>query len=88
MVPQTLASGAKITLKYSKDSSEKEITANIDGQVWATGKKYTYTLKSKSNEPHYIYFDVALGDVKINSETYSGKIWVQNPSSGKKKYKK
>lgn len=74
MIPQTVADDARISLTYNDGTSDKTISASLDGQVWTPGKKVIYTLGKKGEETQYIYFDVALGDVKITSTSYSGYI--------------
>ncbi|MCQ2167475.1 MAG: fimbrillin family protein [Bacteroidales bacterium] len=77
MIPQTLGSDATISLTYN-DGSDHTISASLSGQKWEPGKKVIYTLKDKEKPINYIYFDIALGDVKITASGYSGKINVGN----------
>ena len=75
MIPQTLPTGAKVTLTYiNKDRVEKTITSSLEGKEWEEGKMITYTIH-ESNAPTTVYFDLAAGDVTIGS-TYSGKVYV------------
>jgi len=83
MIPQTLATGATVTLNYTpKGGSETNISASIAGQMWEKGKKVVYTLKEASGgETDYIYFDLAAGPISIGSEavdvkTYKGYVYV------------
>jgi len=68
MIPQTVPSGAKISLTYNDGTNNNTIEASIAGQVWKAGKKVVYTLKKASGgETDYIYFDLALGNVVFGS---------------------
>jgi len=68
LLPQALPQNAKIVLTCT----DREYTAEIGGRVWEPGKLVTYTLY-KDKAPATIYFDLALADVFINGNTYSGK---------------
>ena len=72
MIPQTVPAGATITLNY--DGGEK-IKTSLENIEWNGGKRITYTLH-KTETKTYIYFDLAAGNVTINSSTYSGSKYV------------
>ena len=72
MIPQTVPAGATITLNY--DGGEK-IKTSLENIEWNGGKRITYTLH-KTETKTYIYFDLAAGNVSINSSTYSGSKYV------------
>ena len=76
LLPQTLADGAQVKVIYDDGEGEKTLTAPLAGKVWEQGKMMTYWIYDKEQESDIIYFDLAAGNVRIGSDTYSGKIYV------------
>ena len=70
LMPQTVPGGATVVLTYDDNMT---LTASISGHEWQKGKRITYTI-SKSGIS-YIYFDLAAGNVDIEDNTYSGKVY-------------
>ena len=70
MIPQILEN-VQISIKYNSEANP--ITAGLNNVEWKQGKKITYTLNRKSDVP-YIYLDLALGDITISGNKYSGSI--------------
>jgi len=83
MVPQTVPTGAKISLTYNDGTKDNTIEASIAGQVWEKGKKVFYTLKKKApaDTSEYIYFDFTAGDIILTNTTYKGHIYVNGADS-------
>ena len=73
LLPQTLATGAKVTMSYVKDGEPKTFVASLTGKTWEEGKFITYTLRDKKQE--YVYLDLAAGDVTIEGNKYSGSFY-------------
>ena len=49
MVPQTLPSGAKATIKFTDDAGRSHtLSYSLEGQLWEAGKQVKYTLSSSS----------------------------------------
>ncbi|MCI2122000.1 MAG: hypothetical protein LKK19_04790, partial [Bacteroidales bacterium] len=53
MLPQTLPSGAKLTVTYVMNGSENTATADFSGKVWEMGKVYAYNLTLDANVIYY-----------------------------------
>ena len=71
MIPQTLPNDAKVTLNYDDN---QEISTNLKGQKWESGKLITYTLHK--DKPNYVYFDLAAGNVMVDNTTgYKGYVF-------------
>lgn len=68
LIPQTMTSGAEVSMTYVKDGVEKTLTASLDGRKWESGKMITYTLYEQGTQSNIIYFDLAAGDVSIGYE--------------------
>lgn len=71
LMPQSLPPEAKVVLTYS-DGSVAEYS--LAGKVWNPGRMITYTLYNEAQNTR-IYFDLAAGNVVIDSDTYSGKVY-------------
>ena len=80
MIPQTLTSGAKVTLECTDGT---KLEAPLDEQEWKPGKLVTYTLY-EGTPPTPIYLDLAAADVIIKGDTYSGAYYETNNSETKK----
>ncbi len=81
LIPQSFDSNtSKISLTYinnESDNIEKTIYIPLKGIRWEEGRMITYTLHKKElTTSDVIYFDLAAGNVEINSEKYSGQIYV------------
>ncbi len=72
MIPQTLAGSV-----LSIETNEGNYSVSLNNKEWRQGKLITYTLKKKSADDTYIYFDLAAGNVVIKDNDYSGKVFVE-----------
>lgn len=75
MIPQTLPSGAKVTLRYSTNSGAtyQDLVCSLEGYDWQPGYRYTYVIKEK---PSYsVYFDLAAGNISFIDDTYRGYVY-------------
>lgn len=71
LLPQTLPTGASITLVTETSAGDKTLTADISSLKWRQGKLIQYTLY-QGQPPTIVYFDLAAGNIDINKDTYSG----------------
>ena len=72
LIPQTMTSGAEVSMTYVKDGVEKTLTASLDGRKWESGKMITYTLYELGTQSNIIYFDLAAGNVLIGCTENAG----------------
>lgn len=72
MIPQTLPNDAKVEITYNGAT----ISTSIAGKNWEAGKFITYTLHESDAQPTTVYFDLAAGNVVLDSDTYSGSVYV------------
>lgn len=77
MIPQELSDNAKLTVV----TDEGTYSVSLKGKEWEQGKLVTYTLNSP-DDSKYIYFDLAAGNVTINSTTYTGYVYVKVEGQG------
>lgn len=83
LIPQDFINNqdASISLHCIVDGTEKTISTPLKGKRWEEGKMITYNLYEDieddggENAQEYIFFDLAAGDIKINSK-YIGYIYV------------
>ncbi|MBR5611493.1 MAG: InlB B-repeat-containing protein [Bacteroidales bacterium] len=72
MIPQVLT-GSVLTI----ETTDGTYSVSLDKKEWRQGKLITYTLnKKQSDDAGYIYFDIAAGNVTIEGNSYSGKVFV------------